>query len=152
MAHSKSVSIFGKYIALFLFLVLPKKLCAIFTNLSILALIYELRNIEFSEEFIDKEKLENLFNIYINEKILIFPKVTITIFWSDKILQKEIMINGHKLTIKEAIEKDEYFYRYKSTIINNLIKSLPRIIRFKLDLDDRYTRNLFKNNLLQALY
>jgi hypothetical protein len=62
------------------------------------------------------------------------------------------MINGHKLTIKEAIEKDEYFYRYKSTIVNNLIKNLPRIIRFKLDLDDRYTRNLFKNNLLQALY
>ena len=152
MAHSKSVSIFGKYIALFLFLLLPKKLCAIFTNLSILALIYELRNIEFSEEFIDKEKLENLFNIYINEKILIFPKVTITIFWSDKILQKEIMLNSHKLTLKEAIEKDEYFYRYKSTIVNNLIKSLPRIIRFKLDLDDRYTRNLFKNNLLQALY
>ena len=152
MAQSKSVSIFGKYIALFLFLVLPKRLCAIFTNLSILALIYELRNIDFSEEFIDKEKLENLFNIYINEKILIFPKVTITIFWSDKILQKEIMLNSHKLTIKEAIEKDEYFYRYKSTIVNNLIKSLPRIIRFKLNLDDRYTRNLFKNNLLQALY
>jgi uncharacterized protein YlzI (FlbEa/FlbD family) len=152
MIQSKSVSIFGKYIALLLFLILPKKLCAIFTNLSILALIYELRNIEFSEEFMDKEKLENLFNIYINEKILIFPKVTITIFWSDKILQKEIMINGHKLTIKEAIEKDEYFYRYKSTIVNNLIKNLPRIIRFKLDLDDRYTRNLFKNNLLQALY
>lgn len=116
-----------------------------------MSLIYDLKGIKLEDKIINNKSIHQLFDTYINENVLIFPRATVWIFWSDKTLDRQINLDGNRLTIGEAIKDKEMFERYKRRIIDYLIRDLPGIVKFKLGLNDRTMAVLFRNNIVQAL-
>ncbi len=142
---------FYRLITTLCFIIFPSKISSLFANLTIMSLIYDLKGIKLEDKIINNKSIHQLFDTYINENVLIFPRATVWIFWSNKTLDRQINLDGNRLTIGEAIKDKEMFERYKRRIIDYLIRDLPGIVKFKLGLNDRTMAVLFRNNIIQAL-
>lgn len=142
---------FYKFITTICFIIFPTKLSSLFANLTIISLIYTIKGLAVEDKIINNKNLNALFDTYINEKILVFPRATIWIFWSSKTLNRSINLDGYKTTIAQAIEDKEIFDRYKRRIVDYLIRDLPMVVKFRLGLNDRTMAVMFRNNVIQAL-
>jgi hypothetical protein len=89
--------------------------------------------------------------MYVNETVFVFPKATMWLFWTEDKLSRKINLDGVKTTIRESIQDQVMFDRYKRRIIDYLIRDLPAIVKYKLNLNDRTIAIMFRNNVVQAL-
>ena len=95
--------------------------------------------------------MEDLFDIYINRKILIFPTATLYIFWSDKTLSRTILLGNKRYSLQEAIKSCNLFNKYKYKIVEQLIRNLPSVLIYKLGLTDKQRLKMFRNTIVQAM-
>lgn len=145
------LSKFYKNFTLFLFLILPRQIANIFINLSIIAIIYDIRNITFSEEKINTDKIHNLLKITVSKEILLLPNYTIHWFWDDAFLNTTTVINSKTYTLKEIISDSFLFFKHMRLIIEMFINHLPHSMKFKLGVTDIKKRIEIKHNLMNIL-
>lgn len=142
---------FYKNLTLFLFFILPSKIANIFINLSIIAIIYDIRNISFSTDKINTDKVHNLLKITVSEEILLLPNYTIHWFWDENFLNTTTTINNQIYTLKEIIKDSNLFFSHMRLVIEMFINHLPQSMKLKLGVTNTKKRIMVKHNLINIL-
>lgn len=142
---------FYKHLTLFLFFILPSKIANIFINLSIIAIIYDIRNITFNIEKINADKVHNLLKVTVSEEILLLPNYTIHWFWDENFLNTKTVINNQEYTLKEIIKDSTLFFGHLRLVIEMFIDHLPHSMKLKLGVTNTKKRIMVKHNLMNIL-
>lgn len=141
-----------KSITLFLFMILPARVANVFTCLSILALILDIKYVnEQHTGRVNQQKFNELLQISYNEDIMMIPNYTLRWFWGDDFLNKTIKINNNTVTLREAIRNDEIMFKHIRYIIEILMEHIPSILRYKLNLSETRSKIAFKHNVMSLL-
>lgn len=140
-----------KHLTIGLFLILPSRVSKIFISLSMLSLIYHLRNKTYEKNIVDDSKLRTLLNFSFDSEVMKLPSYTVHWFWSDSFLSDKIDIRGEIITIEKAITTDEIFRRNYKTIIDALLSNTPRGLYRKLGLSDNRNRLIYKQSLFRLV-
>lgn len=148
--NSLLISIY-KNLTLFVFFILPAKVSNIFISLSILSLIYDVRNIDIKEYPISTDKFKTLLNVSFNEEIMLLPQYTVHWFWKESFLDENIQLGNSNVTIREALQKDEFLYTHLRAITDHLINNIPSLLKYKLNLKDTKSRLIVKHNVMTLL-
>jgi transcription elongation factor Elf1 len=122
---------------LFLFFILPNIITKTFINLSILAVIYDIRNVTFSTDHLNTDKIRTLLQISVSEEILLLPGYTIHWFWNDNFLNTVTTVHGEELTLRELITDNKLFFTHLRTIIDLFVANLPNLLKIKMGLMKR---------------
>lgn len=142
---------FYKNLTLFLFFILPSKIANIFINLSILAIIYDIRKINFSTDKINTDRIHSLLKITVSEEILLLPNYTIHWFWDECFLNTKTTINNQEYTLKEIIHDSAMFFSHMRLVIDMFLNHLPNTMKMKLGVGDAKKRIAVKHNLMNIL-
>lgn len=142
---------FYKILTLCLFFCLPSKLTNIFVSLSIITMILKLRNTSLLSEELLLVRIEKLLKISLNEQVLLLPEQTISWYWSTKMLETPLEVDGKTATLKEVLTNARTFVKHRNLAMNKLLDSLPKTIQYKLKLTHVENRIAIKHNILNAL-
>lgn len=142
---------FYKHLTLFLFFILPSKIAHIFINLSIIAIIYDIRNITFTADRFNHDKVQNLLKVTVSEEILLLPTYTIHWFWDEAFLNTKTVIGNKEYTLKEIIRDSALFFSHLRLVTGMFINHLPNSMKLKLGVTDARKRIAVKHNLMNIL-
>lgn len=142
---------FYKNLTLFLFFILPSKISNIFINLSIIAIIYDIRNINFIAEKFNHDKVQNLLRVTVSEEILLLPNYTIHWFWDENFLNTKTMIKEKEYTLKEIIQDSTLFFSHMRLVIEMFLNHIPSSLKFKLGMSDIQKRIKVKHDIMSIL-
>ena len=145
------INLFYKNSTIGLFLLLPAKVTKVFISLSILALVYEIKCINYKEKQLNAEKFKNLLDVSFNEDIMLLPSYTVHWFWKDKLLNKEIKVDGVTMLLKDLIFNDKLLFKHLRFVIDILLENIPDILKFKLNLSDTQERLAVRHNVMNLL-
>lgn len=140
-----------KQLTIGLFIVLPKRVSKIFISLSMLSLIYHIKDKSYEKTILDDSKLRTLLNCSFDNEMMKLPSYTVHWFWSDSFLSEKICIRGEKVTIVEAISNDEMFRRNYKAIIDALLSNTPKGLYRKLGLNKNKNRLIYKQSLFRLV-
>ena len=140
-----------KNLTLFLFFILPSKVANVFVSLSILALIYQIRRIDYRDKYIDSDKFKRLLRVSFNEEIMLLPSYTVNWFWKDDFLSNTLSIDGKQVTIRDAIAQDEVLFKHLRQITEVLLENIPLSLKVKLRLNDVREKLVVKHNVMNLL-
>lgn len=133
------------------FLFLPVRILRIYLSLSVIALFSNIKNIPFSIDSINKEKLSQLLKITFNEEILIIPGYTFIWLWKEDLLNEIIAVNGQQFLFKDFIINDKLFLAHTHLVIDKIIERLPKVFKFKLGLLNKKKYLHFRNALTKNI-
>jgi len=142
---------FYKYLTILIFFILPSRISYIFTSLSIVSIIFYLRGKSIDLDNIDKERIKEFLHITLKQEVILLPNYTLHWFWDKEFLEKQITIDGKKVTIKEAVKDDEIFNHHKQYIIELFVNYLPKLLKLKLHLNTKLEHIRFKNNIIRTI-
>ena len=145
------LSKFYKFLTLVLFFIFPVRLALTFINLSILAIVYDVRNISFNKDKINTDKIHKLLKIAINEEILLFPNYTINWFWSEEFLNSKAETEQGVFTLRELISNPELCSKHLRLVVDMFIDHLPKSLKFKLGVQNIKNRIFIKHNIMTVL-
>lgn len=140
-----------KEFTLFLFFILPSRISNVFINLSILSVIYKIRDINFCVDNINRDKITKFFKTYINNDILLLPNYAAYWFWDEKFLNKTIVIDNRTIALCEAIKQKDFFIKHFRLIMNEFIENTPLSLKIKLGLNQPKNRIKLKHSLMEIL-
>lgn len=140
-----------KNLTLFLFLILPNRVASLFVSLSILSLIYDVKNIDIRNHPVDYNKFKSLLNITFNEEIMLLPQYTVNWFWNEDFLNSSILIDNNQISIKEAITNNETLFYNLREITEILLQHIPKVLKYKLNLDSLKEKLIVKHNVMNLL-
>lgn len=149
--NNSVLSKFYKNLTLMLFFILPAKIANIFINLSILAIIYNIRNLTFCTDKINTNKIHDLLKISVSDDILLLPNYTIHWFWDENFLNTKTIVNSKEYTLRELIKDSELFFSHIRLIIDMFINHLPNSLKIKLGMMKTKNRIIVKHNLMNIL-
>lgn len=138
-------------LTLALFFILPSRLTKVFVSLSILSLVFSLRNERLCDYERTVARVGKMLNLHINNSVLLLPHKTCQWYWSDSLLDTSIETQGKILSLREMLVNNEMFLRHRHTIITHLLDSLPKSINIKLGLARTNNRLTLKHNITSAL-
>lgn len=136
-----------KKITLFLFFLLPSKITSIFVSLSIISMIMAIRNDKIQSDASVIEKINQVLKIHVTDNILLLPEQTLNWYWHPDLFDSRILVDNEMKTLREVILCNDDFMRYKGTVLNRMLDSLPKSIQMKLRLDNPETRVSIKHNI-----
>lgn len=142
---------FFKYLTMLLFFVLPKKIANVFVSLSIMSLVFRLRDSDIVEDPSLKLRIEYILNIHVSQDVLLLPGQTIDWYWNDKLLNEKVEIEGKQIPFKDLITDKVLFMRHRAFVINRLLDHLPKILKMKLGLRNKKNRLSIKHNIVGSL-
>lgn len=140
-----------KRLTLALFFILPARLTSVFVSLSIISLIFNLRDEQLSEQKRTVERIGRLLNMHLDDKVLILPQRTCSWYWSDDVLDEKLPVGDTMLSIREMVATNDLFVRYRHTVMTQLLSCLPRTICFKLRLSKVNNRLALKHDVVNAM-
>jgi hypothetical protein len=88
-----------KKLTLFLFFVMPQRLTRVFVNLSLISLIFHVRDISLQEDAHTLDRVGKMLKIHLNKKILILPQRTLMWYWSDEVMCSQIVSRGERHSV-----------------------------------------------------
>lgn len=142
---------FFKYLTMLLFFILPRKIASVFVSLSIMSLVFKLRDANIVEDPSLKLRIEYILNIHVSQDVLLLPGQTIDWYWTDKLLNENIELEGNTIKFKDLITDKVLFMRHRAYVINRLLDHLPKILKVKLGLKDKKNRLTIKHNIVGSL-
>ena len=140
-----------KAITLAIFFILPKRVSRVFVSLSVLALIYQIRKVDYRTHHIDCEKFTKLLKISFNEEVMVLPSHTVNWFWKKELLDKPMMFGGQVMTLREAITKDEILFKHLRLITSVLLSNIHGVLKLKLRLRNTRERLQINHNVVSLL-
>ena len=140
-----------KNLTLFLFFILPAKITNIFVNLSIIAVIYDIRNTTLSKGNINTDKIQHLLHISISEEILLLPNYTMHWFWDENFLNTKTVIHDQEYILKDIIKDSELFFRNMRNVIDLFVNHLPNTLKLKIGANKKTNRIMIRHNLMNIL-
>lgn len=140
-----------KTLTLVVFFCLPRKLTNVFVSLSVVTMILKLRDRDLQSEKTLLTRIEQLLKINLSEDILILPDQTATWFWTKKVLDIEVQVDGSKHPLHELLLDSVVFMHHRHLILNTLLNNLPLSVQYKLKLSNPENRIAVKHNIVSAL-
>ena len=151
LSNNSILDSFYKRVMLLLFFILPKKVSSIFVNLSLLSIIYRIRDVRLDELTVNKDKIEHFLKVYINEDVLLLPYYTTYWFWNEEFLSRKIFIENKEMTIYNAVADQKVFIKHFREILDLFLDNLPGILKLKLGLNQEKNRMIIKHNVVHSL-
>lgn len=139
-----------KKITLFLFFLLPRKITSIFVSLSIISMIMSIRETRINNDETVINKISEVLKVHLTESILLLPEQTLNWYWKPELFESCVLVDDKLKTLREIILNKEDFMKYKGTVLNRMLDSLPKSIQMKLHLNDQNTRTTIKHNIVTA--
>ena len=138
-----------KVLLLCLFYILPSRVTRMFFEISVTILLIKLRTNTLNKdgEFMDEQKFTKLMKLAYKDEIVDLPNYTLTWFWSDSFLNKEIHIEDKNYKISTVMKDNEILKDNLEPVVSELVEHLPLIVRNKLKLDRTSNTKSFKNDL-----
>lgn len=141
-----------KRLTLFLFFLLPVKITNVFVSLSLLSLIFSLREENLGDDKDRLDRLSRMLNVHVDKGILLLPTKTMNWYWTDEVMNTMIMtVKGNQRTVKEILADNDLFMYNRNTVTNYLLDTLPKSISVKLALNVPQNRMNIKHNLTSVL-
>lgn len=140
-----------KAITLAIFFILPKKVSRVFVSLSVLALIYQIRKVDFRTHHIDCDKFTKLLKISFNEEVMVLPNHTVNWFWKKELLDKPMVFGGQRMTLRQAILSDDVLFKHLRLITSVLLNNIHGVLKFKLGLRKTKERLAIRHNVVSLL-
>ena len=137
-----------KHLTLALFFLLPKKLTQVFVSLSIVSLIYNLRNEQLSSSCKSVEHLGKLLRVHIDDSILLLPRQTCQWYWSESVLQESI---AEGVSLREVLIDKKLFLRHRGDVISRLTHTLPKMAAVKLGVGKKRNLIQLKHSVTSAM-
>lgn len=140
-----------KKLTLVLFFILPKRITNVFISLSLISLIFNVRNSSFVSDSIAVSRVGRMLRIHLDESVLLLPEQTCKWYWDDTLLDSRIL-NTPKgdFTVRELIQDNRMFIHNRHLVLNCLLNSLPRSLFMKLNLTEIGNRLTIKHNVASA--
>lgn len=140
-----------KRFTLALFFILPSRLTRVFVSLSIISLIFTLRDSQLSDDSRTVERVGKMLNLHLSESVLMLPQHTCHWYWSQDVIDSRIPMQDGSLSLREMVSNTEQFMKHRQTVLTYLLDALPRSIAVKLELDKPESRLHLKHNITSAL-
>ena len=141
-----------KHATFSLFFILPQRLTSTFVGLSLLSLMYQLRNQSLDKDEPRIERINQLLNVHVDEGILILPKKTLTWYWGNEVINSKLTtVRGRQLTVREILLNNDTLTRNRTMVVNHLLGSLPPAIQIKLKLNNPQNRIKIKHTMMGVL-
>lgn len=140
-----------KRLTLALFFILPARLTSVFVSLSIISLIFNLRDKQLSEQKRTVERIGRLLNMHLNDKVLMLPQRTCEWYWSVDVLDEKLRVGDDFLSVREMVTTNRLFVKYRHTIVSHLLNCLPKSIALKLQLSKVDKRLALKHGVISAM-
>lgn len=141
------------YIALtlMLFFILPQRLTKVFVNLSMILLVFKLRQESLTDHEKTLQRLGHMLRLNITDQVLVLPCNTCQWYWPDSVLDKPILIKGTAMSLRTLIIDKQLFLRHRGLVINTLMDALPKSLGVKMGLGNTPNRLSVKHNVTSAL-
>ena len=139
-----------KWITLMIFYVLPSRVSRIFVSLSIIGVIFNIRQ---DSSYKDKnviDRIGEILKIHLTDNVLLLPQQTLSWYWTAEFFSREFTVDGRTLTIKQAIENKQDFLRYRNSVLNAMLDALPKTIQRRVKLSNQDARLSIKHNIVAA--
>jgi hypothetical protein len=82
---------------------------------------------------------------------MLLPQYTVHWFWKEEFLNDTIVIDKEKITIREALSKNEILFKHLRYIIETLLNNIPKLLKYKLKLSNQRERLVVKHNVMNLL-
>lgn len=140
-----------KYLTLLLFLILPVRFTKVFLELSIAALITDLRGKDCLDKCFNVDKFSKLLNTAYNEDIAALPTYTISWFWPEKTLNKTLHLREGDYTIKQTLCDDKLLKHNLGAVTNIIMSQLPYLMKVKLGLKNNRSRLTLRHEIMSVM-
>lgn len=134
-----------------LFFFLPVRVTNTFLSLSILALIDDIRHIDYKDHYVDSNKFKELMRITFGDEIMMLPQYTINWIWKDKLLNQEIVLEGKTMSVRQALADDQTFIKNVNMIFDLLMCNIPVLLRLKLNLSNVKEKISIKRRVMNMI-
>ena len=139
-----------KRLTLVLFVILPAKVANIFISLSIISLIFNVRNSKLSNETTTVERVGKMLKLHLDDSLLLLPEQTCSWYWNDALLESQLTTNTGSYTIRELIRDNQLFLQHRHLVLNKLLDDLPKCLVAKLRLRHTPNKLAIKHNITSA--
>jgi hypothetical protein len=141
-----------KRFTLFVFFLLPHKLTSVFVSLSLLSLIFSLREENLEDDKDRLKRLSRMLNVHVDKNIMLLPEKTMSWYWTDEVMQSTLTtVQGNQCKVRDILADNTLFMTNRNAITNYLLDSLPKSITVKLALNVPENRVQIKHNLTSVL-
>ena len=140
-----------KNMTLALFYILPSRITSVFISLSIINLIFSVRNSCLAKDSATVDRVGKMLGLHLDEGILMLPEQTCKWYWSDSFLSTRVKVSDGEHTMRELIADKKLFIRHRNLVLNKLLEALPKSITGKLGLNSGYNRLVIKHNITSAI-
>lgn len=123
----------NKFLTIFLFLFLPRRVSTKFVELSIGILLLRVRGLSVTDPAY-LERLNSLFGNDYDSSFLELPYRTVKWFWTDSYLNSYMYLNTGRHTVREILSSNKLLSSNTSVVIQKLLENLPVVVRYKLGL------------------
>lgn len=140
-----------KRLTLALFFILPARLSKVFVNLSIIMLVFKVRQETLQDYDLTMKRIGRMLDVLLNDKVLMLPGRTCQWYWPDEVLDKPMKVDGVVCSLRSMMKDNTTFLKHRGLIVNTLIDNLPKSLSFKLKMNDLNNRLLLKHNITHAV-
>ena len=140
-----------KQFTLILFFFLPARVANTFLSLSILALIDDIRHIDYKDHYVDSHKFKELMHITFDDEIMMLPQYTVNWIWKEKLLNQEIVLDGKNMSVRQVLANDRMFIKHVNTVFDLLMSNIPALLKLKLNLSNVKEKILIKNRVMNMV-
>lgn len=139
-----------KKLTLLLFILLPARITRVFISLSIISLIFSVRNSRLASEATTVERVGKMLSLHLDDGVLLLPEQTCSWYWNEDFLGTELKTGHGAYTMRELIKDNHLFIQHRNLVLNALLDSLPKSLFNKLQLRDTTNKLEIKHNITSA--
>lgn len=139
-----------KRLTLVLFVVLPARVANIFISLSIISLIFNVRNSKLSSDTTTVERVSKMLKLHLDDSLLLLPEQTCSWYWNDELLASKLTAGNSTYTMRELIRDNQLFIQHRHLVLNKLLDDLPKCLVAKLKLRHTPNKLAIKHNITSA--
>ena len=134
-----------------LFFILPVRLSKVLVNLSIIMLVFKVRQETILDHDLTMKRIGRMLRVHLNDKVLMLPGRTCQWYWPDEVLDRPMSVDGATSSLRVMMKDNTTFIRHRGLIVNTLIDNLPKSLAIKLKMNDLHNRLLLKHNITHAV-
>lgn len=134
-----------------LFFILPVRLSKVLVNLSIIMLVFKVRQETILDYDLTMKRIGRMLQVQLNDKVLLLPGQTCRWYWPDEVLDRVMTVGDVTSSLRDMMKDNASLIRHRGLIINTLIDHLPKSLVIKLKMNDLQNRLLLKHNITRAV-
>lgn len=133
------------------FLVLPARISSVFVSLSIINLLYSVRDTAFTDNEAAVKRVEEMLRVKLDSSVMLLPERTYNWYWDNDFLSAKVSTKEGVYSMRQLITDTTMLTANWDKVMDYLIASLPKSLITKLHLKYAINRLIIKSNVRAAV-